>query len=108
MGSELRQWHLLTHPDVDKSTITYQGEGNNKVDKPLFDAGKVVINATQYFNTVPESAWLFYIGGYQPAQKWLKDRKDSSLGRADIVHYKRLLNALIHTHSIMQQIDRVV
>ncbi|WP_183576547.1 type ISP restriction/modification enzyme [Mucilaginibacter sp. X5P1] len=24
---------------------------------------------------MPEIAWLFYIGGYQPAQKWLKDRK---------------------------------
>jgi len=28
---------------------------------------------TQYFANVPEVAWSFYIGGYQPAQKWLKD-----------------------------------
>ena len=28
----------------------------------------------QYFDNVPEVAWNFYIGGYQIAQKWLKDR----------------------------------
>ena len=33
----------------------------------------VFINAAQYFDNVPEAAWEFFIGGYQPAQKWLKD-----------------------------------
>ena len=36
------------------------------------------INATQYFDSAPEISWGFYIGGYQPAQKWLKDRKGRS------------------------------
>jgi hypothetical protein len=31
------------------------------------------------FYNVPEVAWNFYIGGYQPAPKWLKDRKDREL-----------------------------
>ncbi len=35
-------------------------------------------NETQYFENVPEVAWNFYIGGYQPAQKWLKDRKEEN------------------------------
>jgi hypothetical protein len=29
-------------------------------------SGKVFINSTQYFDNVPETAWNFYIGGYQP------------------------------------------
>lgn len=30
--------------------------------------------------------WDFYIGGYQPAQKWLKDRKGRILSYEDIQH----------------------
>jgi hypothetical protein len=41
--------------------------------------GTVYINETQYFSNVPELAWNFYLGGYQPAQKWLKDRKGREL-----------------------------
>ncbi|MEO7315725.1 MAG: type ISP restriction/modification enzyme [Ginsengibacter sp.] len=35
-------------------------------DKPVYKDGNVFINATQYFAHVPEIAWNFYIGGYQP------------------------------------------
>ena len=41
--------------------------------------GTVYINETQYFKNVPEIEWNFCIGGYQPAQKWLKDRKGREL-----------------------------
>ena len=41
--------------------------------------GRVHINADQYFADVPEIAWNFHIGGYQPARKWLKDRKGRAL-----------------------------
>lgn len=34
------------------------------VDKPVYDNGRVYINKTQYFDTVPKSAWDFCIGGY--------------------------------------------
>ena len=30
---------------------------------------KVLMTESQYFENVPEVAWSFYIGGYQPAQK---------------------------------------
>jgi hypothetical protein len=36
--------------------------------------GKVWINGERWFENVPEAVWNFRIGGYQPAQKWLKDR----------------------------------
>ena len=41
--------------------------------------GRVYIIATQYFDNVAEADFNFFIGGYQPAQKWLKDRKGRSL-----------------------------
>lgn len=47
----------------------------------------------------------FYIGSYQPAQKWLKDRKGRVLGYEDILHYQRIVVALAETGRIMGEID---
>jgi len=69
--------------------------------------GKVYINEIQYFSNVPEVAWNFYIGGYQPAQKWLKDRKDRELSYDDILHYQKIIVALTETERIMKGIDEV-
>ncbi len=69
--------------------------------------GKVWINDTQYFDKVPKSTWEFYIGGYQPAQKWLKDRVGRTLSYDDIVHYQRMILAMNKTKEIMQLIDKV-
>ena len=69
--------------------------------------GNVFINETQYFSNVPELAWNFYIGGYQPAQKWLKDRKGRELSYEDILHYQKMIVALFETDRIMREIDRV-
>jgi hypothetical protein len=38
-----------------------------------------------------EKAWNFYIRGYQPAEKWLKDRRDRELSFEEIQHYQKLL-----------------
>jgi predicted helicase len=70
--------------------------------------GKVYINETQYFDNVPEKAWNFYIGGYQPAQKWLKDRKGRELGFEDILHYQKMIVALTRTGELMMEIDKVL
>jgi hypothetical protein len=74
--------------------------------------GRVYINGKagaqngegQYFADVPERAWNFYIGGYQPAQKWLKDRKGRALSFDDIRHYQKIIKILCETHNIMQMI----
>ncbi|HRG77229.1 MAG TPA: hypothetical protein PLX69_21905, partial [Leptospiraceae bacterium] len=74
---------------------------------PLWQSCNVYINDKQYFANVPEVAWNFYIGGYQPAQKWLKDRKDRALGYEDILHYQKIIVALTETDRIMKEIDEV-
>jgi hypothetical protein len=43
--------------------------------------------------------------GYQPAQKWLKDRKDRVPGYEDIVHYQKIIAVLTETEDVMQEID---
>ena len=67
--------------------------------------GRVHINKDQYFDGVPETAWSFHIGGYQPAQKWLKDRRGRGLSWDDIGHYQRIVKILAETDRIMKEIE---
>ena len=107
LGGELRQIHLLESPIVEKRITQYPINGNNVVTKTKYEGGNVFVNETQYFENVPEVAWNFYIGGYQPAQKWLKDRKDRELEHEDVWHYQKIIVALIETDRIMKEIDMI-
>ncbi len=120
LGGELRQIHLLESPLVEKFITQFPVTGNNKVGKISFaiidydelpPAGAaytaVYINEQQYFANVPEEAWNFYIGGYQPAQKWLKDRKGRELTFEDIMHYQKIIVALTETARLMKEIDKI-
>ena len=53
------------------------------------------------------NVWEFFIGGYQPAQKWLKDRKGKILGFEEILHYQKIIAALSETNRLMREIDLV-
>lgn len=107
LGSQLRQIHLLESPVVEKYVTQYPMDGDNVVRKVKYEAGNVYINETQYFANVPPVAWEFYIGGYQPAQKWLKDRKDRALGFEDILHYQKIIVTLVETDRLMGKVDKV-
>jgi len=114
LGGEIRQIHLLESPVVEHYITQYPMNGDNVVVKPRFvvaqpadKIGKVYINDTQYFDHVPQIAWEFYIGGYQPAQKWLKDRKDRKLEFEDILHYQKIIVALTETDRLMKEIDTI-
>lgn len=67
--------------------------------------GRVYVNKDQYFADVPEIAWGFHIGGYQPAQKWLKDRRGRCLSWDDIGHYQKIVKILVETDRIMKEIE---
>lgn len=97
LGSQFRSLHLLESPKVNQFIITYSVDGTNTVEKVFYENGKVFINQNQYFGNVPESAWNFHIGGYQPAQKWLKDRKGRKLINEDLEHYQKIIVSLTET-----------
>jgi len=123
LGARLRQLHLLEDPAVDRFITKYPAPGDNTVTRkmsaksPGWEAtsgksasgqlGRVWINDQQYFADVPEVAWNFYIGGYQPAQKWLKDRHGRQLTFDDIRHYQRMIVALTETGRVMEEVDGV-
>jgi len=107
LGAELRLLHLLEAPKVNEFITTYPADGSNIVEKVIYKDGKIFINSDQYFGNVPEQTWNFWIGGYQPAQKWLKDRKDRILTNEDIEHYQKIIVALVETQRIMEKIDKI-
>lgn len=118
LGSQIRQIHLLESPEVERFITTYPQDGNNAVERKMTKTspgyietsegqGQVWINDTQYFDKVPLTAWEFYIGGYQPAQKWLKDRQGRTLSFDDIRHYQKIIVALTETARLMQEVDKV-
>ena len=57
---------------------------------------------------VPLVAWGFFIGGYQPLQKWLKDRKGRTLSSDDLLHWQKIVVALRETDRVMKEIDGVI
>ena len=69
------------------------------------EADRVYINPTQYIGGVSTTAWTHYIGGYQPAQKWLKDRRGKKLNYDEVKHYIKIIATLDRTAQIMQDID---
>jgi len=107
LGEELRQLHLMEDMP-SKTGVTFPVAGTLQVDCYRWQDNRVYINAEQYFDGVPVSAWNFFIGGYQPAQKWLKDRKGMTLSFEDVKHYGRIIYVLQQTERIMQEIDDIV
>jgi type I restriction-modification system DNA methylase subunit len=107
LGEELRHLHLLESDKLSNPITTYSISGDDIVEKVKYEKGNIYINKTQCFGDVPEVAWDFYIGGYQPAQKWLKDRKGRKLTNSDIEHYQKIIIALTETDRIMKEIDIV-
>ena len=106
-GQKLRRVHLLQDPTVEQYSTTFPIDGSNVVEKIRYTDNRVFLNDRQYFDGVPAATWDFYIGGYQPAQKWLKDRKNRALNFDDIAHYQKIIKALVESNRIMGEIEGV-
>ncbi len=105
-GEQLRRLHLMEAAAIGDTAYPYTGDGDDIVasNYPKFDQGRVLINPNQGFDAVPAVSWSFFIGGYQPAQKWLKDRRGRALSWDDIGHYQKIIRILAETDRIMSEI----
>lgn len=106
IGQELRKLHLFENSASWPVETTYPVAGNNVIEILSYDDGKVYINDTQYFGNVPEEVWNLFIGGYQPAQKWLKDRKGHTLTFSDIRHYQEIIYSLNQTSKLIHDSEK--
>lgn len=113
-GAELRRIHCMEDFDEAAEVELVGGDGapggralpvKPTVVKPVWKDGGVYIDKEVKFTNVAEDLWNFYIGGYQPLQKWLKDRKGRELSAEDVSHYKRMVRAIARTRDIMAKIE---
>ncbi|MDR1417401.1 MAG: N-6 DNA methylase [Prevotellaceae bacterium] len=110
-GEKLRHLHLMENVVPQQNLANFPKAGSNIVENSFteksgsYHDGKVWINGAQYFDNVPVAAWNFYIGGYQPAQKWLKDRKGRTLTFEDVEHYQKIIFVLSETGKVMKEIN---
>ena len=104
LGAELRALHLIESEKLNER-LPYPEVGDHIVRQVKREKDKVRINKTQYFAEIPDVAWDFHIGGFQPAQKYLKDRKGRELTFDERRHYQKIIVALVETAKIMQEID---
>lgn len=109
LGERLVSLHLVTSPELDRPSARFEGEEDNKVEKPRYDAeaGRVWINEGRFFEGVATEVWEYRVGGYQVCDKWLKDRKGRTLQLDDIRHYCRVITALAKTIEVQREIDGV-
>jgi predicted helicase len=91
--------------------LSFPVKGDNVIEEVRYqppqakEPGRVWINDRQYVEGVPEVAWRFPIGGYLPAQRWLKDRSGRTLGYEEQAEYQRIIWALLETRRLMAEID---
>ena len=132
LGQKLTQLHLMESPALSKTEIGFPVPGDYVVESgyPKFvppghslpgqavpiEEGRVYISKNnsrsgkrgQYFEGISPEVWKFRIGGYQPMEKWLKDRGGSVLSFDDLNHYQRMGFALAETGRLMTEIDAAI
>jgi predicted helicase len=97
-----------------KQGVSFPTGGSSAVEKITYhpphddQLGEVHINSTQKFVGIDPETWEMQIGGYQPLEKWLKDRKGRTLSTDDITHYLRMIIALRETRRLMGEIDMAI
>jgi len=108
-GEQLAQLHLLKSKQIARPIAKCQGSGDLSVIKVTYDGkkGRVYINPQKYFAGIPRGVWEYQIGGYQVADKWLKDRKRRKLTAEEVMHYCRVVTALAKTMQIQESLDKL-
>lgn len=102
----------------DGSGVSFPMKGANVIEEVRYQppqsdgqdrhAGRVWISDRQYFEGIAEAVWRFPIGGYLPAERWLKDRIGRTLSYDDQEAYPRIVNALGETRRIMDEIEKCI
>ena len=110
-GCTVRKTLELDRDDLDKNYCF--SDGSDLIEKYKLTDNKIYINKDQYLyaisqNTEIKSAWDYTIGGNQPLQKWLKDRKGKYLSQQGKQHFIKMINAVDSIIRIMNEIDKVI
>lgn len=104
-GKRLVDLHLMRRKL--KSTVKFDVQGANVVSLVKYRDNKVRINKSQFFDGIDKGVWDYHVGGYRVLDKWLKNRRKTSLSGKDIEHFIQIVETIGQTMSIMDKIDKV-
>jgi predicted helicase len=107
-GRNLRELHLLTHNSIKNRITSFPESGTDTVTKLAYKNNRVYINDVQYWDGISKEVWGFYVGGYQPVQKYLKDRRGQKLTSGEFENYEKMIVSISETIKIMEKIDEVI
>lgn len=109
-GAKLRPLHLmqLATPSDRMLGGSLSDKTIGALGKKSYDpmTGRLYINKTSYVDGLPVAAWEFFIGGYQPAQKWLKDRRGETLTGEMLDTYSQIIFVLSETERLMRDFEK--
>lgn len=105
LGKRLTELHL--GKGILPPQTRFDIPGSNIVEKVEYSDGRITINNSQYFETIPLELWEFRIGGYQVLEKWLKSRKRRKLEGSEIEYFLNVMEIIRETKSIMKEIDAI-
>ena len=115
-GKKLRLLHLFSADVLNDVSSKLRNTSGSLIEKSTKitnvtikittpEKGQIWINQREYFEDVSVLAWNFFIGSYQPLQKWLKDRKDRILLSTEVLHYSKMITAIEESISNIREID---
>ena len=107
IGKQLINLHLMQDKELFIKGNRQVSFTDKKIDKYRFEDNKIYINKSSFISGVAESTWNMYIGGYQPIQKWLKERKGIVLSDDDVLHLLMIIQILEETSEKMIILDEL-
>ena len=108
LGSELRNVNI-SEKDYYDCQFEYTGTDATTIDKAVYKNNTIYLNKNgDCIKNVPEEIWSQNYGGYQPVQKWLKDRKNTTINLREIHHLLYIITALKSNRAIMARIDSLI
>ena len=130
LGHKLIALHTGEHHRTPSSKISFPRAGSNEIERgcPRFfgvgstppgeasaiKAGRIYLSldragngrAAQFFDQVPVETWEWRVGGYLPAQHWLKARRLRALTFDDLDGYIGLLDSIDATIEAIARVER--
>ena len=102
-GYRLMNLHLMRNelPLSEKDTHLI----GQTLEKVTYKNSDVKFNKDCAFEAVSESAWKFTMCGYQPLQKWLKDRRGVTLTEQDIIRFRSMQKCIDETIKIVKEMS---
>lgn len=104
LGERLKDSHLLKAKFAYNLKDNFHGTIPCLINYAKFDKNRIYIAKDSYFDCIKEEDWNFYIGCYQPLQKWLKDRKGRLADIKEINHYAMIIGSIKETQIIMREL----